>query len=94
MKLETYIQQCLKDPEFRKYWEEDIEAFNQGEFLEEIEKQKSLTIQEALQLLGSDSLETIITNKGIKATSSLSTNMDANEFEKARKYRNEYSRRI
>lgn len=81
MKLEDFIKQCLVNPEFRKYWEEDIEAFNKEEFQEQILPQESLSIKEALKLLETDSLETIITNRGIKATSSLSTEIEFFEKE-------------
>lgn len=30
MKFEDYLKQCLKNPEFRRYWEEDNELVNKS----------------------------------------------------------------
>lgn len=72
MLLKDYIEKCLKDENFRTSWEEQSEEFD------EISQndRKMLTVSEALELLETDSLSSIIKNKGIKATISIPTTIE------------------
>lgn len=64
MKFIDYLNDCLKNPEFRKYWEEENK--DRGNMVtEERHFPKELTIQEALSILTDDDREAIIRDKGI-----------------------------
>lgn len=81
MKLETFIKQCLKNQEFRKYWEEDIKDIEMSNTNECLNIKGDLTIEEALGILETSSLETIITNRGVKANVTLSTEIEFFELD-------------
>lgn len=76
MKLTSYIKDCLKDTEFKKYWIED----NLPLFESETNcTQESLTMDEAIKELFEsqeeyeNSLDLLLKNKGIKATTAKMT---------------------
>lgn len=64
MKFIDHLKDCLKNAEFRKYWEEDSQDL-ENMFTEARHFQKELTIQEALDLLTDDDREAILRDKGI-----------------------------
>ena len=66
MKFIDYLNDCLKDPEFKAYWDE----LESQEMLEEALKEVSdKDIWEALKLVEEESdLDYILKDKGIKAT--------------------------
>lgn len=79
MKFETFLDICLKDPEFKKYWEEDLKNLDDTFFSEN--KEDGLSISEALSLLEEEDLQDIITNKGIKKNIKYSTDIIFFEFD-------------
>ena len=61
MRFEDYLNQCLKNPEFRRYWEEDNDLVKESSL-------PAFDIDEALKALDSleeDDLSDIIKNKGV-----------------------------
>ena len=80
IKLIDYIKDCLNDEEFRIAWEKensDLDAYI-FESHSGLKSTRTLTMREALNLLneiGASELDSIITNKGIKAkvTASITT---------------------
>ena len=64
MRFEDYLNQCLKNPEFKKYWEEDNELVIESSL-------PAFDIDEALKAINAldeEDLSDIIKNKGVKAT--------------------------
>ena len=63
VKFIDYLNKCLENPEFRKYWEEDELAVKE----DNLEEYSLHDIFEKLNSLTEDNLSDIIKNKGIKA---------------------------
>lgn len=63
MRFEDYLATCLKDPLFKKYWEEDLRKLNLNL---DFKIEESISAVEALELLEKENLDDIIKNKGIK----------------------------
>ena len=82
MKLEDFIEGELRNPEFRKCWEEEIHVLDMSMELDEstIVDQETLTLKEALKLLEEEPLDSIISNKGIKRTVELPTEVEFYEI--------------
>lgn len=59
MKFIDYLNNCLQNDEFRKYWEEDNPAF------EDVINVKEMSMFEALTFLNEHDTDDIIKNKGI-----------------------------
>lgn len=76
MKLFDYINDCLKNPEFKKYWEEEDFSFLTETFVDN----SSISIQEALKLLNEIDLDNILKNKGIKANIDIGTTIEFFEY--------------
>ena len=71
MKFEDYITLCLKNPEFKKYWDEEIT--NKENLLTPLDES---AIREVLNNSTEDDLKDIITNKGVKATVDIGTTIE------------------
>lgn len=71
MKFEDYIILCLKNPEFKKYWDEEIT--NEENLLITLDES---AIWEVLNNSIEDDLKDIITNKGVKATVDIGTTIE------------------
>lgn len=71
MKFEDYITLCLKNPEFKKYWDEEIT--NEENLLTTLDES---AIWEVLNNSTEDDLKDIVTNKGIKATVDIGTTIE------------------
>lgn len=66
MKFIDYLNNCLKDKEFRQYWEEestDLEELPESN--ESLDTCPTLNIEEAISLLTEEDLEGIVSNRGI-----------------------------
>lgn len=64
MRFVDYLNDCLKNDEFRRYWEEDNPDWRDRVY-EERQFPSEATIQEALSILNSEDREEIIKNKWI-----------------------------
>ena len=71
MKFEDYITLCLKNPEFKKYWDEEIT--NEENLLTTLDES---AIWDVLNNSTEDDLKDIITNKGVKATVDIGTTIE------------------
>lgn len=74
MKFHDFLNKCLQDPEFKKYWEEDMKKFHINWSSSE-NIYSGLYISEALSLLDDEDLQNIIIDKGIKKNISYSTDI-------------------
>lgn len=71
MKLEDYIKNCMKNPEFKKYWNEE-DVINETYKSSKKELSETMTLSELFKYLNedeqNDELNNLIKNKGVKAT--------------------------
>ena len=71
MKFEDYITLCLKNPEFKKYW--DAEITNEENLLTTLDES---AIWEVLNNSTEDDLKDVVTNKDVKATVDIGTTIE------------------
>ena len=65
MRFDDFLNKCMENPEFKKYWEEDADD---ADFSQSAKASipDALSVAEALSLLETEDFQAIITNKGIK----------------------------
>ena len=83
IKLKDYIEQCLQDDEFRKYWEEDFgdEKLSIGETLQILEYTDDGNELYESQEEYKQKYDELIKNKGIKSTIKINTDIEFYETE-------------
>ena len=83
IKLKDYIEQCLQDDEFRKYWEEDFgdEKLSIGEALQILEYTDDGNELYKSQEEYKQKYDELIKNKGIKSTIKINPDIEFYETE-------------
>ena len=73
VKFIDYLNKCLQNDEFRKYWEAENLTIDENEENIIVD---NFSIWEALNSLTEDELDDIIKNRGIKATTKIKTTIE------------------